>query len=35
MDSTAAAGSGYFIQINEMGTDAADQSDSKFTLTAP
>jgi hypothetical protein len=32
---TAAAGSGYSIQIREIGTDAGDRSDSTFTLTAP
>ncbi len=32
---TAAAGSGYSIQIREIGTDAGDRSDTNFTLTPP
>jgi hypothetical protein len=32
---TAAAGSGYSLQIREIGTDAGDRSDGVFTLTVP
>ena len=32
---TATAGSGYSIQIREIGTEAGDRSDGVFTLTAP
>ncbi len=32
---TAAAGSGYQVQVREIGTDAGDRSDANFTLTAP
>jgi hypothetical protein len=32
---TAAAGTGYQVQVREIGTDAGDRSDASFTLTAP
>ncbi len=32
---TAAAGTGYQIQVREIGTDTGDRSDANFTLTAP
>ncbi len=32
---TAAAGTGYQVQVREIGTDAGDRSDANFTLTAP
>jgi hypothetical protein len=32
---TAAAGTGYQVQIREIGTDAGDRSDAPFTLTGP
>jgi hypothetical protein len=31
----AAAGTGYQVQIREIGTDAGDRSDANFTLTSP
>jgi hypothetical protein len=32
---TAAAGTGYQVQVREIGTDAGDRSDTSFTLTDP
>jgi hypothetical protein len=32
---TATAGSGYQVQVREIGTDAGDRSDTSFTLTDP
>jgi hypothetical protein len=32
---TATAGTGYQVQVREIGTDAGDRSDTEFTLTAP
>ena len=32
---TATAGTGYQVQVREIGTDAGDRSDTAFTLTAP
>jgi hypothetical protein len=32
---TATAGTGYQVQIREIGTDAGDRSDASFMLTAP
>ncbi len=32
---TATAGTGYQLQVREIGTDAGDRSDTVFTLTAP
>lgn len=32
---TATAGTGYQVQVREIGTDAGDRSDTNFTLTAP
>ena len=32
---TATAGTGYQVQVREIGTDAGDRSDTVFTLTAP
>jgi hypothetical protein len=32
---TATAGTGYQVQIREIGTDAGDRSDGPFTLTSP
>lgn len=32
---TATAGTGYQVQVRDIGTDAGDRSDAAFTLTAP
>ncbi len=32
---TATAGTGYQVQVREIGTDAGDRSDGNFTLTGP
>ena len=32
---TATAGTGYQVQVREIGTDAGDRSDGTFTLTNP
>lgn len=32
---TAAAGTGYQVQVREIGTTTGDRSDANFTLTSP